>query len=248
MQWLRKAGCTEAVRGCFSSSLFILQRSNACQEYRSVHSRKGQLWAEVKPRAYTSAHLALDLHRTHQSDANSNQKRLGHVFLTWGWQYLISVCQRLLVKLLQQKIGPKNWILYGCSYHTWENMQHVWRDSSLTERGLFPVVSINCSKDNLKKIKVNLLIFSQKAMHMTKLLAEVNAIKLDFENLWAPRGVSCANLFALYLFNLSISVCMKLNMCYSLCDTDSHRDIQKHTISMRFMLNTIRLTWIIYQK
>lgn len=62
-------------------------------------------------------------------------------------------------------------------------MQHVWRDSSLTERGLFPVVSINCSKDNSKKIKVNLLISSQKAMHMTKLLVEVNAIKLDFENL-----------------------------------------------------------------
>lgn len=56
-------------------------------------------------------------------------------------------------------------------------MQHIWRDSSLTEQGLFPVVSINCSKDNLKKIKVNLLISSQKAMHMIKLLVEVNAIK-----------------------------------------------------------------------
>lgn len=62
-------------------------------------------------------------------------------------------------------------------------MQHKWRDSSLTERGLFPVVSINCSKDNLKKIKVNLVISSQKAMHMTKLLLEVNALKWDFENL-----------------------------------------------------------------
>lgn len=77
-------------------------------------------------------------------------------------------------------------------------------------------------------------------MHMIKLLVEVNAIKWDFENLWAQRGVSCANLFALYLFNLGISVCIKLNMCYSLCDTNSH--------SMCFMPNGIRLTRIIYQK
>lgn len=185
MQRLRKAGCTEAVRGCFSSSLFILQRSNTCQEYWSVHSRKGQL-GQKWSFAHTKAHT---YHRTFSGPIRAMpiQIKRGstHVFLTWGWRYLISGCQRLLVKLFQQRIGPKNWILYGCSYHTWGNMQHMWRDSSLTERGLFPVVSINCSKDNLKKIKVNLLISSQKAMHMTKLLVEVNAIKLDFENLWA---------------------------------------------------------------
>lgn len=131
-----------------------------------------------------------------------------HVFLTWGWRYLISSCQRLLVKLFQQRIGPKNWILYGCSYHTWGNMQHIWRDSSLTERGLFPVVSINCSKDNLKKIKVNLLISSQKAMHMTKLLVEVNAIKLDFENLGAQRGGWVALISLPYIYLIWALVCV----------------------------------------
>ena len=109
----------------------------------------------------------------------------------------------------------RNWFPYGCSYHTWENMQHVWRDSSLIEWGLFPV-SINCSKDNLKKIKVNLLICSQKAMHMTKLLVEVNAIKRDSENLWArgggggggPVGCAWAALISLpYIYLISALVC-----------------------------------------
>lgn len=45
--------------------------------------QKGTARAEVKPRAYISTHTpSPDLHRTHQSDANSNQQGPGHAFLT----------------------------------------------------------------------------------------------------------------------------------------------------------------------
>lgn len=180
--------------------------------------QKGTAWAEVKPRIYTSTHLAPDLYRTHQSNVNSNQVGPRHVFPTWGWRYLISGCQRLLVKLLQQRIGLKNWILHPCWYHTRGNMKYVWRDSSLTEQSFLQRRQFKKDKSQPPHI-----LSKGHASGSTKLLVEVNAIKWDVENLWAQRGVSCANLFALYFFNLSFSVCMKLNMYYSLCDTDSHR-------------------------
>lgn len=57
--------------------------------------QKGTAWAEVKPRAYKSTHLALDLHRTNQSDANSNQEgvhtRFSHLRLTISDQQLSEV-------------------------------------------------------------------------------------------------------------------------------------------------------------
>lgn len=112
MQCLREAVCTEAVRGCFSPSLFILQRGNTWQEYWSIRSERDGLGG-AQPYAYICTRRAwrpysfTALSCDSWEQCQSKSRSAGHVFLTSDWQYLIGCRLWLPVKLLRQWIEPK---------------------------------------------------------------------------------------------------------------------------------------------
>lgn len=82
-----------------------------------------------------------------REQCQSKSRRVGHVFLTSDWQYLISCCLWLPVKLLRQRIELK--IGYYC-IHMRARIAHMGRYFAQRTRASRSSVQINCSRDNLK--------------------------------------------------------------------------------------------------
>lgn len=130
-----------------------------------IHTQqKGQLRQSVAVCIHmhtpsTAAHSFTALSCDSAERCQFKSRRAGHVFLTSDWQCLISCWLRLPVKLLQQRIEAKNWILYGCSYHTQGRIQHIWGDILLTERGLFPAVCRSTAAETISKDKSRVVYY-----------------------------------------------------------------------------------------
>lgn len=85
-----------------------------------------------------------------REQCQSKSRSVGHVFLTSDWQYLISCCLRLPVKLLRQRIKLKIGFFMVVLHSHEAHIAHTGRYSSQRTRASRSSVRINCSRDNLK--------------------------------------------------------------------------------------------------